>query len=38
MDVIVFLKEEKEYIEWRDSLEQEGEELSIEKRDSRDPS
>ena len=36
MDVIVFLKEEKEYIEWRDSLEQEGEELSIEKRDSRE--
>ena len=29
MDVIVFLKEEKEYIEWRDSLEQAGEELSI---------
>ena len=36
MDVIVFLKEEEEYIEWRDSLKQEGEELSIEKRDSRE--
>lgn len=36
MDVIIFLKEEEEYIEWMDFLKQEGEELSMEKRDSRE--